>query len=348
MTVFRGYIGTYTKGDSKGIYTFTLDTEKKELSTPTLAAELENPTYITVTADSQTLYAVGKEGEFGGLSSYKISEENGKLTLLNSEVSSGSSPCHVSVNHTNEKVLTGYYHRGTAELYNTAGGKVAPVSAFVQHTGSGPNVERQEKSHVHFSGFTPDEKYAVVVDLGIDKIVTYSIENNSLEIKNSLSVKPGSGPRHIAFHPNGKFAYVMTELSNEVIVMSYNSEDAKFTEVQYISAIPADFTENSQGSAIHLSSDGRFVYVGNRGHNSIALFSVNNETGELAFIEHTFTEGNWPRDFVLDPTEKFLVASNEQSGNLVLYSRNVKTGKITLEQSNVAVPYPVCVKFLPN
>ncbi len=348
MTVFRGYIGTYTKGDSKGIYTFTLDTENKELSTPTLAAELENPTYITVTADSQTLYAVGKEGEFGGLSSYKISEDNGKLTLLNSEVSPGSSPCHVSVDHTNEKVLTGYYHRGTAELYNTDGGKVAPVSAFVQHTGSGPNVERQEKSHVHFSGFTPDEKYAVVVDLGIDKIVTYSIENNSLEIKNSLSVKPGSGPRHIAFHPNGKFAYVMTELSNEVIVMSYNSEDAKFTEVQYISAIPADFTENSQGSAIHLSSDGRFVYVGNRGHNSIALFSVNNETGELAFIEHTFTEGNWPRDFVLDPTEKFLVASNEQSGNLVLYSRNVETGKLTLEQSNVAVPYPVCVKFLPN
>ena len=140
----------------------------------------------------------------------------------------------------------------------------------------------------------------------------------------------------------------MTELSNEVIVMSYNSEDAKFTELQYISAIPTDFTENSQGSAIHLSSDGRFVYVGNRGHNSIALFSVNKETGELAFIEHTSTEGNWPRDFVLDPTERFLVASNQQSGNLVLYTRDEETGKLTLEQSNVAVPYPVCVKFIQD
>lgn len=348
MTTYRGYIGTYTKGDSKGIYTFTLDTEKKELSTPILAAELENPTYVTVTADSQTLYAVVKEGEFGGVSSYRITKENGELTPLITEVSPGSSPCHVSVNQNNEKVLTAYYHRGTAELYNTDEGKVDPVSAFVQHAGTGPNVDRQEKPHVHFSGFTPDEKFAVVVDLGIDKIVTYSLEGNSLEIEHSLSVNPGSGPRHIAFHPNGKFAYVMTELSNEVIVLSYNSEDAKFTELQYISAIPADFTENSQGSAIHLSSDGRFVYVGNRGHNSIALFSVNKETGELAFIEHTSTEGNWPRDFVLDPTEKFLVASNEQSGNLVLYTRDEETGKLTLEQSNVAVPYPVCVKFLQD
>lgn len=138
----------------------------------------------------------------------------------------------------------------------------------------------------------------------------------------------------------------MTELSNEVIGLSYNPEDGSFKELQYISAIPEDFTDNSQGSAIHISADGRFVYAGNRGHDSIALFTVNQDTGELTFVEHTSTEGNWPRDFVLDPSGKFVVASNQESHNLVLYSRNEETGKLTLLQSDVVVPYPVCVKFL--
>lgn len=138
----------------------------------------------------------------------------------------------------------------------------------------------------------------------------------------------------------------MTELSSEVIALEYHEEDGSFKELQYISAIPEDFTENSQGSAIHVSSDGRFVYAANRGHDSIAVFSINQESGKLTFIEHTSTEGSWPRDFILDPTEKFLVASNQESGNLVLYVRDTETGKLSLLQSDVAVPYPVCVKFL--
>lgn len=162
----------------------------------------------------------------------------------------------------------------------------------------------------------------------------------------SLSVRPGSGPRHLTFHPNGIFAYLMTEISSEVVVLKYNPEDGSFTELQYIKAIPENFTENSQGSAIHISNDGRFVYAANRGHNSIAVFSVNGESGELTFIEHTSTEGDWPRDFVLDPTENFLVASNQNSSNLILFKRDRSTGRLTLIQSDVTVPDPVCVKFL--
>src|SRR5690606_4242642 len=219
------------------------------------------------------------------------------------------------------------------------------IQSVVAHEGSGPH-ERQEKPHTHFSGFTPDEKYVVAVDLGIDQLITYEIQEEGLKEVTRLSVKPGSGPRHIAFHPNGKHAYIMTELSNEVIALSYDSNNGSFTELQYISTIPGDFTDNSQGSAIHISKDGKFVYVSNRGHNSIAVFQVDETSGNLTLVERVSSGGDWPRDFVFDPTEKFLVGSNQESSNLVLYSRDSDTGKLTLLDSDITVPYPVCVKFL--
>ncbi|MDH5161407.1 lactonase family protein [Heyndrickxia oleronia] len=343
-----GYVGTYTKGDSVGIYSFTLDTERPHIKDIQVAAKLGNPTYVTISDDNRYLYSVIKDGELGGVAAYSISSETRELTLLNSQVTEGASPCHVGVDKENKYVVTANYHKGTVELYkaNKENGKVAPASSIVQHEGSGPNKERQEKPHVHYSGFTPDEKYIAVIDLGIDKLITYANNDGVLEEVSSLSVKRGSGPRHLEFHPNGKYAYLMTELSSEVITLSYDNETGSFKEFQYISTIPTDFTENNQGSAIHVTADGRFVYVSNRGHNSIAVFCVNQESGELTFIEHTSTEGDWPRDFVLDPSERFVVASNQDSGNLVLYKRNAATGKLELVQSDIAVPYPVCVKFL--
>lgn len=346
MTIFNGYIGTYTKGDSKGIYSFTLDTEAKQINNVKAVAELNNPTYVNISNDNKVLYAVVKEGDKGGVASFAINNQTGELTELSRQVTEGASPCHVSVDKNNQQVVTANYHRGTVEAFLVnEDGTVNPSTSIMQHEGQGPH-ERQEKPHTHFSGFTPDERFVVAVDLGIDKVITYKIDNGALTEAHTLLVKAGSGPRHITFHPNGKYAYVMTELSNEVIALSYNAETGIFTELQYIAAIPEDFTENSQGSAIHISSDGRFVYAGNRGHNSIAVFRVNEETGELALVEYTSTEGNWPRDFALDPTESFIVASNEESGNLVLYTRDKETGRLTVIQSDVAVPYPVCVKFL--
>jgi 6-phosphogluconolactonase len=344
---FIGFIGTYTKGESKGIYSFTLDTETQEIGEVKLAAELENPTYVTISHDNQLLYSVVKEGGDGGIAAYSINPQAGALERLNSEVLEGASPCHVSVDSAKRHVLSGNYHKGTVEAYATnKNGSIHPASSIVQHQGSGPNRERQEKPHTHYAGFTPDEKFAVVVDLGIDKLITYKLEDGNLSEVNSLSVKEGSGPRHLEFHPNGKYAYLMTELSSEVIVLKYNATNGSFKELQYISAIPEEFTENSQGSAIHVSSDGHFVYAANRGHDTIAIFSINQDTGVLAFVEHTSTEGAWPRDFVLDPTERFLIASNQNSSNLVLFSRDVTNGKLTLLQSDVVVPDPVCVKFL--
>ncbi|HFR4186628.1 TPA: lactonase family protein [Bacillus cereus] len=344
---FIGYVGTYTKENSEGIYKFTLDTEAKKISNVTLAAKLDNPTYVTINRNNEYLYSVVKEGESGGVAAYSINSKTGELTEENRQVVEGASPCHVSVDSGNHTVVTANYHKGTIESFEVnEDGTINPTTSIMAHEGSGPNKERQEKPHAHYAGYTPDEKYVVGVDLGIDKIITYEIKDSVLTEVNRLSVNLGSGPRHITFHPNGKYAYVMTELSSEVIVLTYNPEKGSFTELQYISTVPEEFDENNQGSAIHISSDGHFVYAGNRGHNSIAVFSVDENSGKLTFVAHTSTEGNWPRDFVLDPTEKFLVATNEKSHHLVLFSRSESTGELTLLQSDVAVPEPVCVKFL--
>lgn len=347
QTSFVGYVGTYTKGESEGIYSFTLDTKEAKIKGVHPVAKLDNPTYLNISSDNQYLYSVAKDGEQGGVASFIVDQTTGDLKELNKELLDGASPCHVSVDHNNHTLVTANYHKGTVEAYLiNKDGSLNSAASIIQHEGSGPNKERQEKPHVHFAGFTPDEKYVTVVDLGIDQLISYEVNNGQLKNVNSLAVRPGSGPRHLAFHPNGGYAYLMTEMSSEVVALKYNHEDGSFKELQYISTIPKAFTENSQGSAIIISSDGRFVYAANRGHNSIAVFSVNQETGELTFVEHTPTEGDWPRDFVLDPTENFLIASNQNSSNLVLFKRDSITGKLTLIHSDIVVLDPVCVKFL--
>ncbi|MGM9927064.1 MAG: lactonase family protein [Bacillus sp. (in: firmicutes)] len=346
MTIFRGYIGTYTKGDSKGIYTFTLDTETATFSAPELAAQVENPTYICLNEEHQTLYTVAKMKEQGGVAAYRIHEQDGTLEFFYLQVTDGSSPCHISVDQANQHIVTAYYHRGIAEIHPIIDGELEPVSSLVQFQGHGPHKQRQEKSHAHFAGFTPDDKHVVIVDLGTDKITTYRIDHQHFQEVHVLSVKPGSGPRHITFHPNGRFAYVMTELSNEIIALAYDDQEGAFTEIQYISTIPNDFTENSQGSAIHISADGKFVYAGNRGHDSIAIFAVHETSGLLTFVEHISTHGHWPRDFMFDPSEQYVVVANEESHNLVLFARNAETGHLTKCSAEAHVPYPVCVKFI--
>ncbi|MBS4192110.1 lactonase family protein [Bacillus sp. FJAT-49705] len=346
---YIGYVGTYTNEKSEGIYSFILDGEKGQLSEVKLAAKLDNPTYLAISEDHQFLYSIIKEGSSGGVVAFKINPESAELQALNQNVSEGAPPCHVSVHRDNSTLFSANYHKGTVESYllNTDNGSVYSPTSVIEHIGSGPD-ERQEKAHTHYAGITPDEKYVIAVDLGIDKIFTYTVHRGELTEKNSLSVKPGSGPRHLVFHPNGKYAYIMTEFSSEIIVSQYDSNNGEFTQIQIVSTLPENFKENNQGSAIHISSDGRFIYAGNRGHDSIAVFSVHSETGELQFIEHTSTEGHWPRDFVLDPTEKFIVASNQKSNNLVLFLRNEMSGKLTLLQSNIFVSEPVCIKFITD
>lgn len=346
MSLYRGYIGTYTKADSKGVYTFTLDTEAKELQQLELAAELGNPTYVNLDKEQTHLYAVVKDGEKGGVASYQVEAETGALTHLTTELTDDGSPCHVSVNE--QAAVTANYHSGRITLFPLqADGGVTPASSFAQHEGTGPH-ERQEKPHAHYSGFTPDGQTVVAVDLGTDKLVTYSMDNNELKETGHFSFNPGSGPRHLAFHPKEKYVYVFTEISNEIVTLAFDDVPNSFTEVQVVSTLPDDFLENSQGSAIHISSDGRFVYAANRGHDSIAVFEVNPYSGELSLVQRVSSAGNWPRDFVLDPSEAFVIVSNEETGNLVLFERNKEDGTLKELSSTLQVSKPVCLKFLEN
>lgn len=337
-----GYIGTYTKNESEGIYAFSLNTESGKITDIKLAAKIDNPTYLAISSDNQNLYSVIKEGEAGGVASFKILEDH--LEGINKQISKGAPPCHVSLDPEISTIYSANYHKGTVEsfLIDRKDRSISPASSVIKHQ----SQEADKFPHTHYAAPTPDGKYIIAVDLGIDQIIIYDINEGLLKEKNGISVKSGSGPRHLVFHPNGEYIYVMTEFSSEVITFRYESEAANLTPLQTISTIPNDFHENNQGSAIHISSDGRYVYAGNRGHNSIAVFGVVPESGELKFIEHTSTEGNWPRDFALDPTEKFIVASNQNSNNLALFSRDQITGKLTLMQSDISVPEPVCVKFL--
>lgn len=339
-----GYAGTYTRESSKGIYRFILDTEKGKLDGVEVAAEVGSPTYLALSADKKHLYSVAQKGDLGGVAAYEIDSESGDLTFINDQLAAGAPPCHLEI--TEGDLVTGNYHQGIVDLYRVdeRGALGTKVSA-VQHEGSGPH-ERQESPHVHYTAHTPDGKYIVVADLGTDELVTYQIENNELVKVHTLNVKAGSGPRHITFHPNGKTAYLLTELASEVVVLDYDATHGSFTEKQYIAAIPEDFTETNDAGAIHISSDGKFLYTSNRGHNSIAVFSVNQDNFELSFVEHTPTGGEWPRDFILDPSEAYLITANQHTGNLVLFSRDQATGKLTQLDSEVAVPETVCVKFL--
>ncbi|EQB37699.1 hypothetical protein M948_03850 [Virgibacillus sp. CM-4] len=342
MTNYIGFAGTYTRENSKGIYRFELDTQEQVLHAVKAVATVGSPTYVTISDDNRFLFAVGQDGDLGGVHAYQIDGE-AELNKLNEQLLEGRAPCHVSVH--DGKVVSGNYHKGEVAIHALHTSGKIETGSFVTHEGNGPH-ERQEKSHVHFAGFTPDGSYVVVCDLGTDEVVTYRVENNKLIRHQTLHTKPGSGPRHIVFHPNGNTAYVLTELSSEVIVLDYHASEGRFTEKQTILAKPEDFTDTNDASAIHISSDGKFVYTGNRGHNSIAVFQVEEKNDQLALVEWTATGGEWPRDFVLDPSESFIIASNQHSGNLVLFARDKTTGKLTKQDSEVEVPEVVCVKFM--
>jgi 6-phosphogluconolactonase len=343
------YVGTYTKGDSKGIYKFTLDLETGKIEDVTLAAAVGNPTYLSVGKGNKHIYSVATTDNAAGVAAYSINSHNGELELINSKLFEGSSCCYVSLDKNNKFLFSANYHQGEVSVFPLdSDGSLKDPSSLVKHEGSGPNKERQEKPHAHYISMNPDEKHVCAVDLGIDKVVGYSFDNGNLvkSEKLTLSLKPGSGPRHMVFHPNCKFAYVLTELSSEVVALEYVASENRFEILQYISALPESFSGENAGGAIHISSDGRFLYASNRGHDSIAVFSINETTGKLQLVEHTSTQGSHPRDFSIDPTGKYLIVANMNTNNIIPFTIEKETGKLTQANEAVTIPSPVCIKFL--
>jgi 6-phosphogluconolactonase len=346
------YVGNYTNIESKGIYAYRLEEDGSliEINSP---QNIDNPSYICFDRNNRYLYAVIEgdsfEGEHGGgVAAFRINNENGELQLLNSKGTKGVAPCHLVTDKDNKHLFVANYTEGTFTTFDISkDGSLGDLVNITVHEGKGVDEARQEKAHVHYVTFSPDEKYLFAVDLGIDKIKIYSIseENGAAALVGEYNAKPGSGPRHLEFHPSGKYVYLINELSSEIAVLRYLGEGTILETIQYISTLPEGFTDFSNCAAVHLSKDGRFLYASNRGHDSIAVFKIDEETGKLDLISITPTAGEFPRDFEIDPTGRFLFAANQKSDTITTFRINNETGELMPLPQVIRVQSPTCIKF---
>jgi 6-phosphogluconolactonase len=353
------FVGTYTTGasTSKGIYTMRLNMETGQLSAPVLAAETVSPSYLELHPTKPLLYAINEVSTFqdkpgGGLSAFAIGSK-GTLKPLNQQASGGSGPCFVSLDRTGSSVMVANYGSGSVASYALeSNGRLKPPASTIQHTGSGADPNRQKGPHAHSINPDPTNKFAVATDLGIDRVLVYKLDPKAGTIvandPAAATVEPGSGPRHLAFHPNGKFAYVAEELKSAVTVFSWDAAKGALQELQTIPMLP----EGVDGAAIknsaadiHVHPSGQFVYASNRGHNSIVIYSVDQQSGKLTLVGHQSTEGKTPRNFGIDPTGSFLLAANQQSDSVVAFKIDKSSGKLTPTGATAHIAAPVCVKF---
>ncbi len=349
------YVGTYTHGKSKGIYIFRFDGNTGRLEPAGTSSELENPSYLCISKDKRFLYSVIEtevyQGEPGGaVAAYSVDQQTGALRLLNIRTTQGRHPCHLSTDSHNRFLFVSNYSAGTLTIHPLEkDGHIGSPPAIIRHEGSGPDRARQEAPHVHYAALTPDEKYLCAVDLGLDKVIVYdfSAKNGHTPVSEKLpvSTKPGSGPRHMAFSPNGNFAYVLTEMSSEVAAFQYDSAGCRFSHIQTVSALPPDFKAVSSGAAIHMSPDGEYLYTSNRGHDSLTVFKADPTSGMLKLVSHIPTQGSTPRDFAIDPSGRFLLAANQDSDTLVAYAINAESGVPEPSGSVTKIPNPTCVMF---
>jgi len=352
------YIGTYTdKGASKGIYAYRFNAATAELTSLGLAAETANPSFLAIHPNHKFLYSVNEVGDYkghksGAVSAFSIDQATGKLTLLNQVESRGADPCYITVDKTGKYVLVANYTGGSVATFPVlADGRLGEASAFVQHTGHGPDPQRQEAPHAHSIDLSPDDRFAIVDDLGLDETLVYKFDSS----KGSLTpnspafakVAPGAGPRHFALHPNGKFAYVVNEMGWTVSAFGYDPGAGVLHPLQTISTLPKDFTGTNSDAEIEVHPSGKFLYASNRGHDSIAVFAIDASQGTLTPIEYASTKGKEPRHFEIAPGGELLFAANEHSGNVVVFRIDQQTGRLTPAEKELQIGAPVCVKFMP-
>jgi 6-phosphogluconolactonase len=352
------YVGTYTtKQSSKGIYAYWFDAGTGKLKSAGLAAESADPSFVAVHPSGKYLYAVNEVSEFGGqksgaVSAFTIDRRNGALKLLNQVASRGAGPCHVSLDRTGKYVLVANYDGGSVASFPVReDGSLGEAAGFVQHSGSGVDKERQEGPHAHWIGTSPDNRFALVADLGLDEVLIYRFDaaNGKLTANNPPFAKanPGAGPRHFAFHPNGKFAYLLTEMESAVTAFSYNAGKGSLSALQTISTLRREYSGPKEGAELVVHPSGKFLYASNRaGVDSVTAFSIDRAKGTLKLIGEFPTMGKTPRNFTIDPTGRFLLAANQESGNIMVFRIDAATGRLTPTGEVVEVPAPVCIAFV--
>jgi 6-phosphogluconolactonase len=350
------YIGTYTGHGSEGIYAYRFNPSTGDLKPIGLVAETDNPSFLTIDSAGRFLYAVNELDSFhnrptGAVSVFAINRESGKLKLIQQISSLGAAPAYLSLDKSGRYLMVANYNGGNVAVFQVErDGKLGPHSAFIQNTGSSVNPDRQAGPHAHFIQVTNDNRFVMVADLGIDKVLVYQFDTKTGSLTPADSgfakLTPGSGPRHIAFAPYGKLLYVLNELTSTITGFLFDSVTGMMQAKQTISALPKTFSGKNTAAEIVTDSKGRFLYVSNRGDNSIGLFSVNSLDGSLTPVEWISSGGKTPRHFEIDPTGQWLFAANQDSGNIVLFRIDQVNGRLIQTYLASGVSSPVCIRFM--
>lgn len=354
---YRTYFGTYTTDDSKsdGIYTAIFDSKTGTLSPPVLAAETVNPSFLAIDAKRGFVFAVNEISEGDGrgnatVSSFRI-QPNGMLKPINSKPSHGGAPCHCNVDATGKFLLIANYVGGNLAVYPIAeNGSLGDASCIVNHEGTSIDRSRQEHPHAHSINLSSDNRFAYAADLGTDKIMIYRFDDKTGKLDpaspDSVSITPGGGPRHFSLHPSGKFAYTNHELTAMVSALSRDPQTGALTTLATVSTLPADAQSRKSTAECLVHPNGRFLYVSNRGHDSIACYKIDPTTGEPTVVAITHTQGKEPRNFAIDPSGKWLLAANQNSDTVVVFSIDQESGAISPTDNRIEVGRPVCVRML--
>lgn len=346
------FVGSYAEAANSGIYVYELDRSRKELRRLDEVAGLKNPTFINVDVENNKLYSISETtdadgGRVGEVVSFSINAQSGYLTEEKRIPSIKPSTCHIQRDFNNKYLIVSGYHGGNVGLVTLdEEGQLIELVDEKQHEGHGPNTERQDRAHTHSAQFSPDNRFVLVADLGIDEIIVYKLDTESDQLvrQGEGRTAPGAGPRHVAFHPNGQYLYSINEVDSTLTLFDYDAESGSLTSKQTVPTLPEDFKGENTTAEIAISKDGRFLYGSNRGHDSIVQYAIDQNDGTLTFVERLSTEGGHPRHFTLTPDGDFLIVANRDSDNLVLFVVDPDTGKLQFTGHTAAVSKPVCIQ----
>jgi 6-phosphogluconolactonase len=351
-STYRVFVGTYTDKQSKGIYTFEFNPADGKTTTPELAATTDNPSFLAVDKQGKFLYSVNEnskgENKSGGVTVFAI--DGAQLKELQTVPSMGADPAYLTLDKTGHYLLVANYTGGNIAVYPVgADGKLGKETAFIQHKGSSVNKERQEGPHAHSIQMSNDDRFALSADLGMDEVLAYRFDSQKGTLTPAnpafAKVEAGSGPRHVAFAPNGKFVYVTNEMASTVTTFTYDPKTAAMKEIQSVATLPAPMESNSTAE-ITTDAKGKNLYVSNRGEDTIAHFSIDPKSGKLTFVDRTPTGGKTPRFFTLDPTGKWMFVENQDSNVIFLFKVDETSGKLTATGTKIELGAPVCLVFV--
>lgn len=349
----RVYVGTYTDTDSKGIYRLRLDLATGALSAEGEPTPAKQPSWLSLSPDGTHLYSVVETGDgpadpSGGVSAFAVEAATGALKFLNTQPSGGPAPCHLALDAQGRHVMVANYWGGNVSVFPVAkDGSLEAASAFVQHAQPRDKADKDAGPHAHSVDLDAANRHLIVADLGLDSVFSYPFDaaKGTLGTASTLALAKGAGPRHVAFHPDGRHAYVISELDSTITALDYDTASGALKATQTVSALPADFKGKSYTAEVAVSPDGRFLYGSNRGHDSLAIFAIDKATGKLTLVGHQPSLGKHPRHFAIDPTGAYLLAANRDSDNVVVFRIAQDTGRLTPVGQPYRVPRAVCVRM---